>query len=68
MALAQMANTAEAIGNLFIKEQFMNLCPRELTTRLHEKTLVDLHKMARVVEKVPNSTRYAVPHDFSGCG
>ena len=51
MALARTEDTTEAIMDLFIKEQFLNSCPKDLSAHLREKVLADLDEMAKVAEK-----------------
>ena len=36
MVLASTPDTAEAIKDLFVKEQFLNLCPKDLASHLRE--------------------------------
>ena len=51
MRLARNEDTMETIKDLFIKEQFFNSCPKDLSAHLCDKGLVDLDEMATVAER-----------------
>ena len=52
MTLPGMAKASlEAVQDLFVKEQFLNSCPRDLSAHLHEKPLRMMDKVADAAER-----------------
>ena len=50
MKLAEAPQTYEALRDLFVKEQFLDSNPADLSTYLRERRLADLEKVARSAE------------------
>ncbi|KAK3802309.1 hypothetical protein RRG08_066147 [Elysia crispata] len=50
MKLAEAPQTYEALRDLFVKEQFLDSIPADLSTYLRERRLADLEEMARSAE------------------
>ena len=50
MKLAEAPQTYEALRDLFVKEQFLDSRPADLSTYLRERRLADLEEVARSAE------------------
>ena len=50
MKLAEAPQTYETLRDLFVKEQFQDLSPADLSTYLHQRRLADLEEVARSAE------------------
>ena len=62
--LSHTADTSNGIKDLFIREQFINACPRDLAAHLREREIPNLMELAQVVERfltAHNCKFYSVP-------
>ena len=49
--MSRTTNTVESVKDLFVKEQFLNSCPKHLAANLREKELANLDDMANRAER-----------------
>ena len=62
--LSHTADTPDGIKDLFIREQFINACPRDLAAHLREREIPNLMELAQVAERfltARNRKFYSVP-------
>jgi hypothetical protein len=49
--LAGVPNTYDALSDLFVKEQFINACPRDLKVHIQERDPKDLSELSDIADK-----------------
>ena len=49
LELSKTEKTFEGLKNLIVKEQFINLCPKELVIHLHERVPETLEEIAKLL-------------------
>ena len=66
MMLYWTVDSAEAIKSMFIKEQFLRVCPRNLATHLREKVLGSLDELVAASVRFldAHNKRFSMPSQY----